>query len=252
MKEDVSRDSKRWVLVTGGTRGIGRGVAAAFAEAGYDTVFTYQSSTEAAASLEQEVAAAGGRAQGIRCDCADDAAVRELAKTLLEARGAPYAIVNNVGITRDGALMRMADDQWHDVISTNLHSAYYVTRYFVGPMVEQGDGVILQMSSVSGIKGNIGQTNYSASKAALIGMTKSLALELSRFNVRVNAVLPGFIATEMVGQIPEAQQSSIKKSIPMRRFGTVKEVASLCTYLASPDAAYITGQSFVIDGGLTV
>lgn len=251
MKTNVPQAPKGWVLITGGTRGIGRGIVAEFAAAGYEAVFTYQNSVEAANALEQEVAAAGGKAQGFRCDCSKDEAVRSLAETLLGARGAPHAIVNNVGITRDGALMRMAEGQWHDVISTNLHSAYFVTRYFVGAMVEQGDGVILQMSSVSGIKGNVGQTNYGASKAALIGMTKSLALELSRFNVRVNAVVPGFIATEMVEKIPEAQQASLKKGIPLRRFGTVKEVASLCLYLASRDAAYMTGQTFVIDGGLT-
>jgi 3-oxoacyl-[acyl-carrier protein] reductase len=138
------------------------------------------------------------------------------------------------------------------VVETNLDSAFFVTRHFVGSMVERGDGVILQMSSVTGIKGNIGQTNYGATKAALIGMTKSLALELSRFNIRVNAVVPGFIATEMLTQIPEAQQASLRKGIPLRRFGTVKEVAALCLFLASVDATYMTGQTFVIDGGLTV
>lgn len=241
---------KRWVLVTGGSRGIGRGIVEAFAAAGYDTVFVYQRSDEAAQALEQMVETAGGKAHGFRCDCTDEAAVQSLAEGLLSRRGAPYAVINNAGIAQDVALMRMTGGQWRGVLETNLNSAFFVTRGFVGAMVEQGDGVILQMSSVTGIKGNAGQTNYGASKAGMIGMTKSLALELARFNVRVNAVVPGFIATEMVDQIPEAQQTSIKRGIPLRRFGTVKEVAALCLFLASADGAYMTGQTFVIDGGL--
>lgn len=245
-----SQQGKGWVLVTGGTRGIGRGLVEAFAAAGHEVVFTYQQAVDTAEGLERGIALTGGSAQGMRCDCTDDAAVRALAGTLVAQRGAPCAVINNVGITRDAALLRMSGEQWHQVVDANLHSAFYVTRHFAGAMVERGDGVILQMSSVTGIKGNIGQTNYGATKAALIGMTRSLALELSRFNVRVNAVVPGFIATEMVAQIPEAQQGQLKKAIPLRRFGRVQEVAALCRFLVSADAAYMTGQTFVIDGGL--
>jgi len=245
-----SQDGKGWVLVTGGTRGIGRGLVEAFAADGHEAVFTYQHAVDTADGLERSIALAGGRAQGLCCDCTDDEAVGALARELIARRGAPRAVINNIGITRDAALLRMSSEQWHAVINANLHSAFYVTRHFVGAMVERGDGVILQMSSVSGIKGNIGQTNYGATKAALIGMTRSLALELSRFNVRVNSVVPGFIATEMVAKIPEAQQAALKKSIPLRRFGRVQEVAALCRFLVSEDAAYMTGQTFVIDGGL--
>lgn len=241
----------RWALITGGTRGIGRGIVEAFAAAGYDTCFTYRQSADTAESLVKQVALAGGRAQGFRCDCSDDTSVRVLADALLTERGAPSAIVNNVGITHDAALMRMSGEQWREVMETNVNSAFFVTRHFAGAMAERGDGVILQMSSVTGIKGNPGQTNYGASKAALIGMTKSLALEMSRFNVRVNAVVPGFIETEMVAEIAQAQQATIRKGIPLRRFGTVKEVAALCLFLTSPDASYMTGQTFVIDGGLS-
>lgn len=248
---ESSKTPQGWVLITGGTRGIGRGIVEKFAAAGYDTVFTYQHSVDAADALEKKVALTGGRAEGLRCNCADDSAVGSLAEVLLAKRGAPYAVVNNVGITRDTALMRMGSEQWREVIETNLNSAFFVTRHFVSHMVERGDGVILQMSSVTGIKGNVGQTNYGASKAALIGMTQSLALELARFNIRVNAVVPGFIATEMVEQIPQAQQATLRKGIPLRRFGTVGEVAALCLFLASTDATYVTGQTFVIDGGLT-
>lgn len=248
---DSNAVKKQWVLVTGGTRGIGRGLVAAFCAAGYDVVFTYQRSHEAAAELVREMAATGARAAGHCCDSADEEAVNALARGLLVERGAPHAVVNNVGITRDAVLMRMSREQWTDVVNANLNASFYVTRAFAHAMVEEGDGVILQMSSVSGFKGNVGQTNYSATKAAMIGMTRSLALELGRFNVRVNAIAPGFITTAMTAEIPEAKLKSLGAGIPLRRFGTVREVASLATYLASADAAYITGQTFVIDGGLT-
>ncbi|MES2939459.1 MAG: 3-oxoacyl-ACP reductase FabG [Pseudomonadota bacterium] len=242
---------KPWVLVTGGSRGIGKGVVEAFAAAGHEVCFTYRQSAQAADALVAQLRQAGSQSEGFRCDCADEQAVRALAEDLLARRGAPSAIVNNVGITRDVALMRMSGEQWHDVMTTNLDSAFFVSRHFVRAMAERGDGVVLQMSSVSGIKGNPGQTNYGASKAALIGMTRSLALEMSRFNVRVNAVVPGFIETEMVAGFAPAQQSAIKKGIPLRRFGSVREVAALCLFLASADASYMTGQTFVIDGGLS-
>ena len=242
---------KQWVLITGGSRGIGRGLVETFARAGFDVVFTYLSSSAAAEEVEQLLASEGAVAQGRRCDCSNEAEVNQLASTFLADRGAPYAIINNAGITKDMALMRMDFAQWRDVIDNNLNSAFFVTRAFLGAMVEDGDGVILQMSSVTAIKGNAGQTNYGATKAALIGLTRSLALEVARFNVRVNVVLPGLIDTDMTSKIPEAQQNSLRKSIPLRRLGTVTEVAELCRYLCSPAAAYVTGQTFVIDGGLT-
>ena len=176
-------------------------VVAAFCAAGYDVVFTYQRSHEAAAELVREMAATGAHAAGHCCDSADEEAVNALARGLLVERGAPHAVVNNVGITRDAVLMRMSSAQWTDVVNANLNASFYVTRAFAHAMVEEGDGVILQMSSVSGFKGNVGQTNYSATKAAMIGMTRSLALELGRFNVRVNAIAPGFITTEMTAEI---------------------------------------------------
>jgi 3-oxoacyl-[acyl-carrier protein] reductase len=243
--------TKKWVLVTGGTRGIGRGIVEEFAQGRYEVVFTYQHSRDAATQLVDELSAIGVTVAGYQCDSNDESAVLELSRTMLASRGAPFAVINNVGITRDVALMRMRPEEWTDVINTNLNSAFFMIRHFAHPMAEQGEGVILQMSSVSGLKGNSGQTNYSATKAALIGMTRSLALELARFNVRVNAIAPGFIATEMLGQIPEFQQKELRKSIPLRRLGTVKEVAALTAFLASENGAYITGQTFVIDGGLT-
>jgi 3-oxoacyl-[acyl-carrier protein] reductase len=244
-------DNNKWVLITGGTRGIGRGLVEEFAAHGYDVVFTYQSSEAAAEQLAASASSANAHVRGYRCDSTDEAAVTEFSHAMLAAHGAPYAIVNNAGITRDVALMRMESEQWKSVIDTNLNSAFYIVRHFVAAMVERGDGVILQMSSISGIKGNPGQTNYCATKAGLIGMTRALALELARFNIRVNAIAPGFIATEMVEQIPEAQQRDIRKGIPLRRLGTVKEVATLCAFLASDNGSYMTGQTFVIDGGMS-
>lgn len=240
-----------WVFITGGSRGIGRGLVETFAEEGRRVVFTYLSSVEAADALVARLSDSGACVEGHRCDCSNEAAVKELAAVLIGRYGAPSVVINNAGITQDVSLMRMTGAQWHAVIDANLHSAFYVTRSLVEPMVENGDGVILQVSSVTGIKGNPGQVNYAATKAGMIGMTRTLALELARFKVRVNAVLPGFIATEMVESIPEAQQAAIRRLIPLRRMGTVREVAAMCRFLASADAAYVTGQTFVIDGGLT-
>ncbi len=242
---------KKWVLVTGGTRGIGKGLVEAFCRDNYDVVFTFQNSRDIAEQLEKAIGNANGTAIGYCCDGADETAVKSFAHEILTQRGAPYAIVNNVGIARDTLLMQMSTEQWINVIDVNLNSAYFSIRVFIDSMLEQGEGVILQMSSVSGLKGNLGQTNYSASKSALIGMTRSLAIELGRFNIRVNAIAPGYIATEMLTDIPLKKAKAIKDSIPLRRLGSVREVASLAVYLASQDSAYITGQTFVIDGGLT-
>lgn len=243
--------TRGWAFITGGTRGIGRGLVETFTAEGRDVVFTYRSSVDSADGLERQLALTGRRATGYQCDCTDEAAVATLAAALVRERGAPAVVINNAGITQDAPLLRMTSTQWHEVVRANLDSVFYVTRHFVESMVEAGDGVILHMSSVTGIKGNPGQVNYAATKAGMLGMTRTLALELARFNVRVNAVLPGFIETEMVGRIPEAQLTSLRRGIPMRRMGRVQDVAAMCRFLASEDAGYVTGQSFVIDGGLS-
>ena len=242
--------NKRWVLVTGGTRGIGRGLVESLCQADYDVVFTYRASRQSADILEQEMAALGKVAVGYLCDSTDEQGTTALANELLASRGAPYAVINNAGITRDAPMMQMSSEQWNEVVNINLNGVFNMIRHFIRPMIENGDGVILQMSSVSGQKGNVGQTNYSATKAGLSGMTRSLALELARFNVRVNAIAPGYIATEMVEEIPERQMKTIVNSIPLRRIGPVAEVTGMVNFMLSAAGAYITGQTFVIDGGL--
>ena len=251
---------KKWILVTGGTRGIGKSVVEVLCEKGYDVVFTYETSQEAAAALEQMIAdkatdaanvASTGMASSYRCNAADAASVQLFSQKILQERGAPFAIVNNAGITRDAAMMNMSASQWLDVIGVNLNSAFFMIQPFLGAMIENGDGVILQMSSVSGLKGSAGQTNYSATKAALSGMTRSLAIELGRFNIRVNAIAPGYIKTDMTDGMSEKESKSIKQQIPLRRLGTVREISGLVGFMLSDEGAYITGQTFVVDGGLS-
>jgi 3-oxoacyl-[acyl-carrier protein] reductase len=248
----VNQNANKWVLVTGGTRGIGKGLVTHLSSIGYDVVFTYNSSEEIASQIEADAGAQGFRVKGYRCDAASIESVEKFARIALHKYGAPYAIVNNVGVTRDNLLVNMPLDSWHDVINSNINSAFYMTKQFVAPMMERGDGVILQMSSVSALRGNRGQTNYAATKAALLSFTKSLAVEVSRFNIRVNALAPGFIATEMVEKIPPLHLNAMKKAIPLGRLGKVEDVADMAEFLLSSKASYITGQTFVIDGGISI
>jgi 3-oxoacyl-[acyl-carrier protein] reductase len=244
--------AKRLVVVTGGSRGIGRAIVTDLARAGYDVVFSYANSGQQADELASELAQAGGTVTAYRCDGRDVAAVQGWAADVIARHGTPHAVINNAGVVRDALLVNMSDEQWRSVIGNNIDSAFHVTRAFIKPMLAQGSGVILQLSSVSAFKGNTGQVNYAATKAALIGMTRSLALEVARFNVRVNAIAPGYIATEMVDAMPQAQRKAITSAVPLRRMGEPREVAALARFLLSDDAAYITGQTYVIDGGLSV
>lgn len=241
----------KWILVTGGSRGIGRGLVERLCAAGYEVAFTYRHSADQANALEQAMAEAGGEARGYRCDSGDPIAVRGLADELLARRGAPFGLINNAGITRDALLMRMSDAEWNEVVDNNLNAAFYITRAMVPAMVERAEGSIIQMSSVAGQKGTAGQSNYSATKAALSALTRSLAVEIGRFNIRVNAIAPGYIATDMIQGIPEAQRKSLRNGIPLRRIGEVEDVASLAVFLMGAGASYITGQTFAVDGGLT-
>lgn len=243
--------AKKWVLVSGGTRGIGKEVVTRLSDSGYDVVFTYNKSEEAARAMEQAARNSGRHVIGYRCDAGSAEAVEAFADMVLARYGAPYAVVNNVGITRDALLMHMPVEHWHDVINANVNSAFFIIRKFLAPMMERADGCIIQMSSVTALRGNRGQTNYGATKAALIGFTRSLAVEVARFNIRVNVVAPGLIATEMSADIPKNRLKAMVNNIPLRRLGKVEEVAAMVDFLLSAPASYVTGQTFVIDGGIS-
>jgi 3-oxoacyl-[acyl-carrier protein] reductase len=236
---------RQWVLVTGGSRGIGREIVRRLAQGRRSVIFTYLNPDHDAAVLPDE------SVRGFRCDGRDLAQVTTFAEMMLADYGPPMAIINNAGVTRDSLLLNMTWEQWNDVLQSNLSSTFNVTRAFIGRMMEQGEGSIVQISSVSGLKGKVGQTNYCSTKAALIGFTRALALELARFNIRVNTIAPGYIETEMTQSIPESERRKIIKEIPLRRMGKASEVGALVDFLLSEDAGYITGQTFVVDGGLT-
>ena len=242
---------RKWVLVTGGTRGIGRGIVDHLSGADYDVVFTYNRSQDVAHAMETGARDTGHFVKGYRCDASSAQEIDEFAKVALAQHGTPYALVNNVGITRDALLMQMRHDDWHDVINANLNSAFLMTRRFLGPMMECGDGCVVQISSVTALRGNRGQTNYGATKAALIGFSKSLAGEAARFNIRVNVVAPGLISTEMTDSIPENRLKAMVDHIPLRRLGKVSDVAGMVEFLLSGHGSYVTGQTFVVDGGIS-
>ena len=249
--QDMTSETTRWVLITGGSRGIGRGLVNALAAEGYRVAFTYHASEAAARQIEGEVAAAGGIAHGVQCDGRDLHAVERTCAQLVERFGEPYGLINNMGITGDQLLFNLDAARYRDVVATNLDSAIYFSRCMGSAMVPAREGRIIQMSSVTGLKGNKGQVGYAATKAAMIGITRTLAVELARFRITVNAVAPGFIATEMVEQIDPAIRKTITAAIPLKRLGEVSEVAALTSFLLSSNASYLTGQTFVIDGGLT-
>lgn len=242
---------KPWILVTGGTRGIGRGLVEGLSAGGYDVVFTYLKSAREADDIERSVEESGNFARGYRCDGCNAEEVEALVKDLVVQFGPPHALINNAGITDDGLLYNMSEASWDSVISNNLKSCFLFSKSVLPSMMERRDGAIVNMSSVTAVKGNVGQVNYAATKAAMIGMTKTLALEVGRFNIRVNSILPGLVETEMIRKIPEQELKNIKKGIPLRRLCGVAEIEKLVRYLVSSDASYITAQSLSIDGGLT-
>ena len=237
-------------LVTGASKGIGRGVALKLAEHGADVAFTYLSSVEKGIALEKELQAYGIKAKGYRSDAADYKASEELIAGVIADFGKIDAVVNNAGITKDGLLMRMSEENFNDVIKTNLNSVFNVTKAVMKPMLKQRSGSIINMSSVVGVKGNAGQANYAASKAGINGFTKSVALELGSRNIRCNAIAPGFIETEMTGVLPEETVKQWREAIPLKRGGTPEDVANLVVFLASDLSSYITGQVIHCDGGM--
>jgi 3-oxoacyl-[acyl-carrier protein] reductase len=237
-------------LVTGASKGIGRAIAEKFVEAGAQVAFTYLSSVEKGQQLEKDLSANGGIAKGYRSDAADTTQAEQLVDDVVKEFGKIDIVVNNAGITRDGLLMRMSEDQWDAVINTNLKSVFNVTKAATKHMMRAKYGSLINITSVVGIKGNAGQANYAASKAGIIGFTKSVALELGSRNIRCNAIAPGFIETEMTGELDQKVVDEWRKAIPLKRGGSPEDVAKAAVFLASDDSSYITGQTLQVDGGM--
>ena len=239
--------SDKLALVTGGSRGIGRAIALELAKAGYDVVINYAGNTEAAQKTIEDIKAFGVQAEAYKFDVSNMAEVEENIAKIAEKYGRIDILVNNAGITRDDLFIRMTEDKWSAVINTNLNSAFYVTKPVSKIMMKQRSGAIINTTSVVGVYGNPGQANYSAAKAGLIGFTKSLAKELGSRGIRVNAVAPGFIATDMTKDL--ANTDEMLKLIPLKRMGTPEDIAVAVKFLAV-DSTYITGQVLEVDGGL--
>lgn len=237
-------------LITGASRGIGRGIAVALAKSGSAVAFTFLSSPDKAAELEKELETYGVKAKGYKSDAADYKAAEELIATVLTDFGKIDAVVNNAGITRDNLLMRMSEEHFDEVIKTNLKSVFNITKAVQKPMLKERRGSIINISSVVGVKGNAGQANYAASKAGIIGFTKSIALEIGSRNIRCNAIAPGFIETEMTAVLNPDVVKQWREAIPLKRGGTPEDVANLVVFLASDMSSYITGQVINVDGGM--
>ena len=238
------------VLITGASRGIGKSIAEECARHGAKVAFTYLSSEEKAKALELELVALGGEAKGFKSDAANFDQAQSLVDQVLEVYGTIDVLVNNAGITRDTLLMRMTEEQWDEVINTNLKSAFNLTKAVQKPMLKARSGSIINMSSVVGVKGNAGQANYAASKAGLIGFTKSIAQELGSRNIRCNAIAPGFIETEMTDALDANVVQGWRNAIPLKRGGSPLDVANLTIFLGSDMSAYITGQTINVCGGM--
>ena len=237
-------------IITGATRGIGREIAVEFAKQGANVAFTYSSSVDAANALEEELKTHGVAAKGYQSNAANFDAAQELAKEVHKEFGAIDILVNNAGITKDNLLLRISEDDFDKVIEVNLKSVFNLTKAVIRPMMKQRSGSIINMSSVVGLKGNAGQSNYAASKAGIVGFSKSVALELGSRNIRSNVIAPGFIETEMTSRLDEATVQSWRDGIPLKRGGQPIDIANACVFLASDMSTYITGQTLSVDGGM--
>ena len=238
------------ILVTGASKGIGKAIATRCAEEGANVGFTYLSSVEKGLALEKELESYGIKAKGYRSDASVFLAAEELINQFLKDFNSIDAVVNNAGITKDGLLMRMSEEQWDSVININLKSVFNLTKSAIKPMMKQRSGSIINITSVVGIRGNAGQANYAASKAGIIGFTKYVALELGSRNIRCNAVAPGFIETEMTAELDQKVVDGWKDSIPLKRAGKADDVANSVIFLISDLSNYVTGQVLQVDGGM--
>ena len=237
-------------IITGGSRGIGKGIATVFAQHGANVAFTYSSSVESANSLEKELTNYGVTVKSYQSNAADHKESQDLVENILTDFGSIDVLVNNAGITKDNLLMRMGEEDFDKVIEVNLKSVFNMTKAVQRTMLKQRKGSIINMSSVVGLKGNAGQSNYAASKAGIIGFSKSIALELGSRNIRSNVIAPGFIETEMTAKLDEKTVDVWRNAIPLKRGGSPEDIANACVFLASDLSAYITGQTLNVDGGM--
>lgn len=240
------------VLVTGGSRGIGKGITEMLCEAGATVLFTYRSNAKAAQETLDALRKKGYQIYMTQADITDEASIVSLVDVVTETLGGLDILVNNAGITKDGLMLRMTSQQFDDVISTNLRGVWLMSKYFLKPLIRAEQGKIINITSVSGILGNAGQSNYSAAKAGVIGLTKSLAREYAAKSLTVNAVAPGFTETDMTNQLTEEQKQAALEMIPMKKMGQVKDIAGAVLYLASDLSNYVTGQVIVVDGGMVM
>ena len=239
-------------VVTGAGRGIGRGIALALAREGAMVVVNYNGSKERAEEVVRTIEEAGGKAAAIQCNISDFEAAKEFFANVVKEYGKIDILVNNAGITKDNLMMKMSEEEFQSVIQTNLAGTFHGVKFVTRPMMKQRQGRIINIASVSGVIGNMGQANYSASKAGIIGFTKSVAKELGSRNIRANAVAPGFIITDMTAQLPEDVRKEWAAKIPLRRGGTPEDIADVCTFLASDMSRYVTGQVIHVCGGMNM
>lgn len=237
-------------IITGGSRGIGKGIVETFAAHGAQVAFTYNSSAEAAEAIANEASENGVQVKAYKSNAANFQEAQDLVENVLKDFGTIDILINNAGITKDNLLMRMAEEDFDRVIEVNLKSVFNMTKAVQRTMLKQRKGSIINMSSVVGVKGNAGQTNYAASKAGIVGFSKSVALELGSRNIRCNVIAPGFIETEMTGKLDEATVQSWRDAIPLKRGGSPEDIANSCVFLASDLSGYVTGQVLNVDGGM--
>ncbi|MCJ1907215.1 3-oxoacyl-[acyl-carrier-protein] reductase [Planococcus ruber] len=248
----MSKLAGKTAIVTGASRGIGAEIARRFSEAGAKVVVNYSGSQEKAEAVVADIRANGGEAIAVKANVSDSDAVKAMIEETMKAFGSIDVLVNNAGITRDNLMMRMKDDEWDDVINTNLKGVFICTKGVTRQMMKQRSGRIINIASIVGVMGNAGQANYVAAKAGVIGLTKTTARELASRNITANAVAPGFITTDMTDALGEDIQKTMLAQIPLGRFGKPEEVAKAALFLASDDSSYMTGQTLHLDGGMVM